>query len=209
LIFSGKTIHFPFVFVLFLLVAYLIGSIPFGRIIGRGIAGIDITKKGSGNIGATNVARTLGLKWGALTLFFDMLKGIIPLSLFGLYSQGSDVSAIWIGLAALMGHQFSIFMGLKGGKGVATALGVYLIMAPLPCGIALGLFTITVYRSHFVSLGSMLAASSIPFLLWLFNYPQQQISGSLVMAALICCKHHQNILRLLKGEESAWKKRPS
>ncbi|MFH1489179.1 MAG: glycerol-3-phosphate acyltransferase, partial [Pseudomonadota bacterium] len=84
-----------------------------------------------------------------------------------------------------------------------------LITAPLPCCIALAIFSITVYRSHFVSLGSMVSASSIPILLWLFGYLQPQIVASLVMAALICCKHRQNILRLLKGEERAWKKRPS
>ena len=189
------------------MISYLFGSIPFGQLLGRKIGGIDITKQGSGNIGATNVAREIGLKWGALTLLLDMIKGVIPIAIFSLISPGGGVRFTLVGLAALIGHQFSIFRGFRGGKGIATAFGIYLIIAPLPSLTALLLFLLTVSLSGFVSLGSIISAAVMPLLIWLAGKPLSFIVVSSLITALICFKHGDNIQRLLRGQERRWGKR--
>lgn len=191
--------------------AYLLGSIPFGKYIAQRVASLDITKRGSGNIGATNVARQIGIRWGILTLVLDTLKGFLPVVLFSKFTQngtpGAEVALSFIGLCALLGHQFSIFQGLRGGKGVATALGVYLGISPLSCLSALLLFLLTVYKWDFISLGSLVAVSAIPLFLALFGKAPPLVVASLLMAAFISLKHKDNIRRLLKGEEIRWRDR--
>ena len=155
--------------------AFVVGSIPFGRLLGKRVAGIDITEHGSGNIGATNVARSLGLGWGLLTLLLDALKGWVPVLAFVHWGRPDDASLFnnpsWVGLWAILGHQFSPFQRLRGGKGVATALGVYVLVSPLSCVLGLLLFLFLVSRWGFVSLGSILAAWSIPGVLGVAGYP--------------------------------------
>ena len=112
--------------ILFALAAYLLGSLPFGRLIGQRVADIDITQRGSRNIGATNVARELGLKWGIFTLLLDVLNGFMPVFLFGLFFPDFGIGPSVMGLFALFGHQFSVFLRFRGGKGVATSLGIFL-----------------------------------------------------------------------------------
>ena len=195
--------------ILFALGAYLLGSFPSGKIIAWLVAHIDITKKGSGNIGATNVARELGLKWGIVTLIMDISKSLIPV-LISKYSFGNETAVFYIGLSALLGHQFSLFEFFKGGKGVATALGIYIgltLSSLLSCLIALGVFIAVVYRWDFISLGSMSSALSIPILLILFGEPWPVILGSFGMALLIFFKHRENIQRILSGEERKWTER--
>lgn len=194
--------------------AYLLGSVPFGKIIAKRVAHIDITSRGSKNIGATNVARELGVNWGLLTLLLDALKGFIPVFLFSIYAShvlvtdhGLEISII--GLSALLGHQFSIFLRFRGGKGVSTAAGVYLAISPLSCLVALLLFLLIVYKWDFVSLGSMVSAWAMPFLLAGFGKRPPLVIASFIMAALICFKHNQNIQRLLEGKESKWSERKS
>jgi len=191
--------------------AYLAASIPFGKIIARKVADIDISDHGSGNIGATNVSRELGIKWGLITLLFDTLKGFLPVFLAGQYLLGPDNISSWvistIGTAALLGHQFSLFERFKGGKGVATALGVYLAIAPIPCLIALLLFVTVVYKWKYVSLGSMVSAFSVPLLVTLFGKPLPISVGALVIATLILIKHRENIIRLARGQEHSWRKK--
>lgn len=195
----------------FLVAAYLMASIPFGKIIARKVADIDITARGSGNIGATNVSRHLGVKWGLITLFLDTLKGFLPVFLASRYLwHPGGMSSWWlsaIGTAALLGHQFSLFQRFKGGKGVATALGVYLAIAPIPCLIALMLFVAVVYKWKYVSLGSMVSAFSLPVLVTLFGKPLPISIGALVIASLIFVKHRDNITRLARGQEHSWRKK--
>lgn len=197
--------------IFFAIAAYISGSIPFGKIIARYAARIDITKRGSGNIGATNVARELGMKWGIITLVLDLLKGFIPVVLFSLlFSQAwptHETALAGIGICALLGHMFPIFLRLRGGKGVATALGVYLAISPLSCLCTLVLFVIIVAIWDYISLGSIFSAGAMPLFLMLFGKPQPLIMGSLIMALLIWYKHKVNIQDLIRGEERRWKDR--
>ena len=197
----------------FSLAAYLAGAIPFGKLIARFAARIDITQRGSKNIGATNVARELGIKWGLLTLFLDVFKGLIPVLLFTAYVPKCDLSSqiglACISLSSLLGHQFSIFLGFRGGKGVATALGVYLALSPISCVLGLAVFILTVLKWDFISLGSMVSAASIPIFLTLFHQPKPIIFSSVVMASLIYFRHGENVKRLIIGEERKWKQRNS
>ena len=197
--------------VLYFIGAYVLGSIPFGQIISRKVASIDITARGSGNIGATNVARELGMKWGIVTLLLDMVKGLVPVLISMKHGgEGGSFSFIGpsvVGLCALVGHQFSCFRRFNGGKGVATALGVYLALSPLSTVLALILFVLIVAKCSFVSLASMVAALSIPILFFTFGMSGASIIVSAIMALLICLKHHENIGRLIKGEERKWKDR--
>ncbi|MBC8417614.1 MAG: glycerol-3-phosphate 1-O-acyltransferase PlsY [Desulfobacterales bacterium] len=197
--------------ILFAIAAYVIGSIPFGKIIAGSVARIDITQRGSGNIGATNVARELGMKWGVITLVLDVLKGLAPVLIFSLYVSrtGAPYETVLaaIGLCALLGHMFPVFLKFRGGKGVATALGVYLAISPLSCLCGLVLFVLIVIKWDFISLGSVISAGAMPLFLILFGKPQPVIIASLIMALLICYKHKENIQRLIKGEERKWKER--
>ena len=197
--------------IFFAIAAYVAGAIPFGKIIARYVARIDITKRGSGNIGATNVARELGMKWGIITLILDLLKGFVPVVLFShFFAQAGpfhEAALAGIGICALLGHMFPVFLGFRGGKGVATALGVYLAISPLSCLCSLVVFIIIVMIWNYISLGSMLLAAVMPVFLILFGKPQPLIIGSLIMAVLICYKHKVNIQALIRGEERRWKDR--
>ena len=190
---------------LFPLSAYLLCAIPFGKLISRKVAGIDITRQGSGNVGATNVARVIGFKWGILTLVLDALKGFIPAYLCRTFSSGSGTALMVVVLASLLGHQFSIFQKFRGGKGVATALGIYLAISPGYTLIVAGFFVLTVYLFNFVSLGSLLSALLMPILLLFSGGPRLNVITAFIMAALIWIKHKENIKRLFKGEEKKLK----
>ena len=197
--------------IFFIAATYFLGSIPFGKIIARQVARINITQRGSGNIGATNVARELGVTWGIVTLLLDILKGFIPVFLYAHYvSQtgiGNETGLFAVSISALLGHQFSIFLKFRGGKGVATAVGIYLVISTLACLLSFIVFVLTVYKWDFVSLGSMLSASVMPALLAVFGKSSIFIIGSFIVAAFICLKHTANIQRLLKGEERRWRER--
>ena len=197
----------------FALGAYLLGAVPFGKIIAGMVAQIDITQRGSKNIGATNVARELGFKWGLLTLALDVLKGLVPILVFSACSFKGDISSQMalavVSLCPLLGHQFSIFMGFRGGKGVATALGIYMALSPIACVLGLLVFLLMVLKWDFISLGSMVSAGSIPIFLTLFHQPKPVVFASLVMAVLIYFRHGENVLRLVRGEERKWKQRKS
>jgi glycerol-3-phosphate acyltransferase PlsY len=198
---------------IFAVAAYLFGSIPFGKLIAMKVAHIDITQKGSGNIGATNVARELSIKWGILTLVLDMLKGFVPVVLFACMAPkagiGQEIGLFVVGLSALSGHQFSVFLRFRGGKGVGTALGIYLAISPLSCIIALMVFILIVYVWDFVSLASMLSALAMPLLFALFGKAPPLVIGAVIAAALIVIKHKDNIQRLIKGNERKWTDRKS
>ncbi len=187
--------------------SYLIGAIPFGLLFSRAV-GKDVRQEGSGNIGATNVNRVLGKKLGALTLLCDVAKGYLPVFLAAFYLPPTADSA-WIialcGLAAVVGHMFSVYLGFTGGKGVATALGVFLFYSPLAILCLLFLFIAVVYLSGFVSAGSLAAAAVVPFLLFFFDSGIEIVFVAFVIAILIWVKHSANIKRLKAGEEKSWK----
>jgi glycerol-3-phosphate acyltransferase PlsY len=178
-------------------------------LISLNIAKVDITKRGSGNIGATNVARELGIRWGLITLVLDIMKGFLPAYAFYLYF--SDFNSFEIGLSivslsTLFGHQFSLFQRFRGGKGVATALGIFLAISPISAIISLTIFVITVYISDYVSLGSLLASCAMPLTLMLFGESMIMIVISILIAVMIFLKHRDNIQRLIKGDERRWRK---
>ncbi len=191
--------------------AYLVGAIPFGKIIAGFAAQIDITQRGSKNIGATNVARELGMKWGVLTLILDVLKGLVPVLLFTTCSFKGDlwsqVGLAGVSLCPLLGHQFSIFMRFRGGKGVATALGIYLALSPISCVLGLVVFILVVLKWDFISLGSMVSVGAIPIFLTIFHEPKTVVLASVIMAMLIYFKHGANVERLVGGQERKWKRR--
>ncbi len=197
--------------IVYCLGAYIVGSIPFGQIISKRVADIDITKHGSGNIGATNVAREVGIKWGILTLLLDMLKGLLPVLFSMMQETAGEVPGLTgpavVGLFALAGHQFSCFKRFHGGKGVATALGVYLVIAPVATALALVVFLLIAAKWRYVSLASMGATVSIAGMLSVFGEVGGVIVVAWVMAFLICVKHQENIGRLIRGEERKWKER--
>lgn len=188
---------------LLLVCAYLLGSVPTGLLLARAL-GVNIRETGSGNIGATNVYRTVGRKIGILTLLGDCLKGVIPV----LVAKWLGLPDIWIagiGLAAFLGHVYTIFLGFKGGKGVATALGVFLATSPLSVLIALVLFSAVLYRSRFVSLASLTAAAFIPVIVWLLEGKPDLTLMSLVIAGIVIYRHRENISRLRAGTELRFK----
>jgi glycerol-3-phosphate acyltransferase PlsY len=192
--------------VVIVIASYLLGSIPFGLILAKIFGGTDVRKAGSGNIGATNVARVAGPAPGILTLIFDTAKGYAAVWLAG---RATDHSATWMVVAAfavLAGHCFPVWLKFKGGKGVATALGVFLALCPLAALAALLLFIIVVASSRFVSLGSVAAAAAMPLLiyfLWAPNYAPPLVVdlGTLAIAALVIFKHDGNLQRLIEGVE--------
>jgi glycerol-3-phosphate acyltransferase PlsY len=196
------------IFIALLLGAYSMGSIPFGRIVGRRVRGLDITEVGSGNIGAANVAREVGLAWGIVTLLADALKGFIPVAfascLFGASGEIDEALRGLVGLAALLGSQFPVYNHRKGGKGVATCLGVFLAISPVSCVFSGALFLIVVAIWRYVSLGSMTAALSMPVWLSIGGHPNFLIITSIAMSLLIVLRHRDNIRRLAKGNERRW-----
>ncbi len=183
--------------------AYLLGSIPTGLLLGK-LAGIDVRKEGSGNIGATNLYRTVGRKVGVLTLVGDCLKGMIPVLLAKYYALPIEHVA-WIGLAAFFGHVFSLFLRFKGGKGVATALGVFLALSPLAVCAALGVFIVLMLIWRYVSLGSVAAAAVMPVAIMLMGSDRALVIVTMIIAVIVIIKHHENIKRLLAGTENRFK----
>jgi glycerol-3-phosphate acyltransferase PlsY len=177
------------------------GSIPTGVILSKAFSNVDPRLQGSKNIGATNVFRTAGKILGAITLLGDILKGLIPVAI----ARGTLDSYFWIGavaLAAFLGHLYPIFLKFKGGKGIATGLGVFLALSPLPAILSLLVFGAVLYRWRFVSLGSLSATAAFLFLLALLNPHRIYIPFALIIGVLIFYRHRENIERMLGGQES-------
>lgn len=206
---------------LLILLAYLTGSIPFGLIVGKLVRGIDIRQHGSGNIGATNVGRVLGSRWGACVLGLDLLKGLLPVWLLSplcVAVESADFLhwQVGAGVATIAGHMFPCWLGFHGGKGVATALGVVLCLAnPWASALAAALFVLTFAASRIVSLASLVgaigfAAVQIGLLLPHPFSPEtwSLAAFSLLVPALIIARHRQNIVRLVRGTEPKFKTEP-
>jgi len=188
---------------LLILFAYLLGSIPTGFILSS-IAKVDIRQAGSGNIGATNVARVIGWKKGLLTLLGDTGKGFVPVLLSLQLGYGMGLCAL-VGLAAFLGHLYPVFLRFQGGKGVATALGVFLALAPQGTGLLVLLFCLVVALSRKISLGSLVTAGVAPLVFWLVDGFSPLTALSLVISLFVFIRHRENIQRLISGTEVGWR----
>lgn len=204
------------------LLSYLVGSIPSSIIISKLVKGIDIRKHGSGNAGGTNVFRVMGWKWGVATIILDALKGAVAVIIvarlyldsfpFSNVTPFDDFTLVQIicGVAAVIGHVWTVFAGFKGGKGIATALGFLLTVITIDMLLALGVFLIVVYTSRYISLGSLSAAVSIPLIMVIReNIFGVEIQGYhtilpfiIVLALLVFYTHRANIVRLINGSEN-------
>ena len=207
--------YIPPVFFLMILFAYLLGSIPFGFLIGKA-QGIDLRKVGSGNIGATNTGRVLGKKWGTLCMLLDILKGLVPMLVVREQNADPLQLTLWllVGCAAVLGHVFPVYLKFKGGKGVATSLGIVLGLWPYYtlCGIAAFLvWLVLVLLWRYVSLASIVAAITFPVFLiaailifkdWELSQLWPLVVVAVLMSLLVVIRHRDNIKRLANGSET-------
>lgn len=187
--------------------AYLLGSIPFAFLAGRFGRGIDIRQHGSGNVGATNVFRVMGPRWGTGVFILDVLKGALAVGLC--YRLQDEAGLVWLpvaaGVLAILGHTFPVWLRFRGGKGVATSLGAFLALAPLPTGIAFALWIGVFSLSHIISIASLAAAIAFPVLVGFLSridpaYPYLLVI-SVILALFILFTHRSNMIRLMRGEE--------
>jgi glycerol-3-phosphate acyltransferase PlsY len=179
--------------------AYLLGSIPSGYVLGK-LSGVDVRQAGSGNVGATNVARAVGKRQGVLTLLADVLKGMAPVAI-GLWMQLQPETIAMVASAVFLGHLYPIFLEFRGGKGVATGLGALLIIAPMATMLLVGVFVAVAFPTRLVSLSSIIAAALAPLVLWMFFQPPAIVWMGAFLAAMIVWRHRGNIQRLLAGTE--------
>lgn len=196
--------------ILVILFSYLVGSIPTGFLAGKFFRGVDIRTIGSGNVGATNVYRLLGIKWAVFVLLLDAAKGagvvylvnlLADYQLFSFSREGIELLKVFAGLAAIAGHTFTVFLRFKGGKGVATAAGVFIGLAPAPMMVSILVFFVVVVLTRFVSVGSIVGAMLLPILMCLLKQGSIITLFGGVIAILIIIKHIPNIRRLLSGTE--------
>ncbi|MGA2599590.1 MAG: glycerol-3-phosphate 1-O-acyltransferase PlsY [Bryobacteraceae bacterium] len=188
-----------------LLAAYLIGGIPFGYIIVRLKTGRDVRSLGSGNIGATNVLRTTGRAVAVVTLLLDIAKGFCAVWLM---AEASDESPVWMSAAALAvmaGHAYPVFLKFRGGKAVASFIGAFLYLTPIPLLAVLLLFVVVVSATRFISLGSIVAAGTFPFAVWLILHPPDAVVlAALIAGGFIVIRHQANIQRIRAGSENVF-----
>lgn len=189
-------------FFLAIALSYLLGSVPTGLWLGLKLRGVDIREAGSRNIGATNTMRVLGKPLGAVALVADVLKGLVPVIGIARLAPDDIYLPVLCGLAAILGHSFSVFLRFKGGKGVATSAGVFLGLATWPTIIAVAVFAAVVAVTRMVSAGSVCAAVALAVSVWFFPLPIVIQVVTCTVAALVILKHRDNIQRILKGEES-------
>ena len=195
------------------ILGHVLGAIPVGLLLGYAVKGIDIRQHGSGNIGATNAARVLGWKWGAVALLLDALKGILPVFLAQQWTRGAPGSIhvqVVTGVAAILGHMFPLWLKFRGGKGVATGLGVALVLSPVSALCALGAYLLAFAVTRVSSIGSLAGAVTFPAAEWIrsgsgmFSREHWSLAVfSLAIPALIIIRHRSNIARLLRGQEKA------
>ncbi len=205
--------------ILFLLIAFALGSVPFSFIFGKQVRGIDLREHGSGNLGATNVFRTLGPGWGSLCLFLDMAKGaaavLLMTWLVGLWPAGeptpfhipADLFRIFAGFLAAIGHTFSPFVNFHGGKGVATTAGAFAVLAPYAIILATVVFLAVFLTTRIVSMASIAAASVLPFAVTYFELRSPHVSSTIIVFVTLVCgwvifRHRGNIARLRAGTEA-------
>ena len=191
-------------------ISYLIGSLPTAFIVGKFVRNIDIRTVGSGNVGATNVFRAVGKKWGVFVLLIDMVKGILPVVGLPIFLQPDivpiDMYKVFLGVAVVCGHNWTVFLKFKGGKGVASTAGILIALFPNAILVVLLLFFVVVFVTRYVSLGSIIGAVCFPFVLAIFYRHSESFYFSLCFSVLlsffILFRHKTNIMRLIKGEEN-------
>ncbi len=190
-------------FILFLVLGYVLGSVPFGVIVGKRIRNLDIREHGSKNTGATNAIRVLGKKLGFFVLFLDIAKGFLPVFLASNIGI-SGLKLLIIGIISILGHTFSPFINFKGGKGVATSLGVFLFFVPEVIGILVLIFVLIVYFTRYISLASITVAALFPVMVILFRGEKRVdvVVVGIIIAFYIIYKHKTNIKRLINGNEN-------
>jgi len=202
---QAMPVSFPIVCAL-VFASYLLGSIPFGYLLVRLRSGRDVRSVGSGNIGATNVVRAAGWSTGVATLILDLAKGMFAVWLAGHFSDGNIRIVMFAGLAAILGHIFPVWLKFSGGKGVATALGVFIMISWTAVVAAVAVFAIVVLFWRYISLASVSAAAALPLLVYLLyapghGPPTAVTAGTLLSSVLIIVKHRKNIERLMAGTE--------
>lgn len=195
------------------LAGYLLGSIPFGLLVAR-FRGIDIREHGSGNIGATNVWRVLGRKWGLLVFALDALKGWLAVDLAMRWlpapgPEGAVLSGLAAALACVLGHSFPVWLRFRGGKGVATTAGILVSLMPLAAGVALVVWGAVFFLGRYVSLASIAAAVALPLGVALLGGGRYLLAFSVIVAALVIWRHRSNIQRLRAGTENRFERRKS
>ncbi|MBV8817560.1 MAG: glycerol-3-phosphate 1-O-acyltransferase PlsY, partial [Acidobacteriaceae bacterium] len=190
---------------LLLVIAYLIGSIPFGYLLVKWKTGRDVRSMGSGNIGATNVVRTTGWGIGVATLLLDIAKGFVAVFLMARFGELSPFWTSAAALAVIAGHAFPVFLRFRGGKAVASFIGAFLYLTPLPLFATLLVFVVGVAVSKHISLGSVLAAGTFPLAVFLILHPEWPIMiASIITAAFIVYRHRENIQRIRQERESVF-----
>jgi glycerol-3-phosphate acyltransferase PlsY len=197
---------------LWIVAAYLLGATPTSYIAGRLGRGIDLREHGSKNLGATNVYRLLGWRYAIPVGLFDVVKGVVPVALFGRWAEGPPWLPVTLGGAAVVGHMFSPYVRFRGGKGVATAAGVFLALAPLAFAIAIPVWGLCLWLTGYVSVSSIIAALTFPLWVRLIRHGAGGGGGptfwaSVVLALLIVAAHRANIGRLLAGTENRFRTR--
>jgi acyl phosphate:glycerol-3-phosphate acyltransferase len=193
---------------LWLVASYLLGAISFSYLAGRIVKGIDLREHGSGNLGATNAFRVLGTRVAAPVMALDMLKGFVPVWYFPRWDGSPEWRwALAYGVAAIVGHVFSVYMRFRGGKGVATGAGVFLALAPVAVLAGLAVFILLVFATGMVSLGSLLAAFTVAIVLPFTESRPEVLALGWLVALFIVYAHRSNITRILRGEESRFGRR--
>lgn len=190
-----------------ILLSYLLGSVPVGYLIAKAVKGVDVRRHGSGNIGATNVARVVGKGAGIVTLILDILKGLIVVTLIPLLAGGgrADLVRISCAIAVVAGHNWTVFLRFRGGKGVATTAGAFIGLVPMVFLSAFCIWTVVFVLSKYVSLASIIAAVSLSLFLVVYGEPVSfQILG-VVVAIVGIIRHKENIKRLLAGKENKFR----
>jgi glycerol-3-phosphate acyltransferase PlsY len=192
-----------------LLASYVVGAIPTSYLVSRAFANIDLRQHGSGNLGATNLYRVLGWKYAVPVALFDIAKGAVPVLVFAPQVSPSEMYALGCGVAAILGHVFSVFVHFKGGKGVATAAGVMLGLTPLALGLAASIWAVILLLTGYVSLASIAAAAVLPLAVYLLEHSTtpELLWVDVLVAAGVIVLHRRNIERLLKGTESRFGRR--
>ena len=196
------------VFIPLLLLIYLVAAIPTGVVLPRLMGLEDVRSKGSGNIGATNVYRVAGKLPGILTLFGDILKGFLPLLAVKLWFAPTPLQLGVAGVVAIVGHCYPVYLRFMGGKGVATAFGIFLLLDPQALLGGCLVFLVAVALTRYISLGSVLAAIAVPLLTLLFSRPLPMVLSACAIGALIVWRHRDNLQRLLTGTENRFGARP-
>jgi glycerol-3-phosphate acyltransferase PlsY len=189
---------------LLLALSYLLGATPTSYWVGRTFHGIDLREHGSGNLGATNALRVMGWRWAAPVMIVDVAKGFVPVWFFPGWAGGSFAWTLAFGAAAIVGHVFSVWVGFKGGKGVATSGGVFLALAPMAALGALGVWILVTFASRMVSVGSISAAVSLPILVWLLpdRGGTALLGFTTALAVFVIWAHRANVRRVIRGTES-------